>query len=281
LPSPDSSSRDFGDLADRDLIVDAARACGPLLRERFGTPVKMTNKPGGSPVTEIDLALDDQLKRTLRSARSDYGWLSEETADTPDRLAHERIFIVDPLDGTSAFINGKPEFAVAIAVAARGALVASVVYNPITDELFEAARGAGARRNGAPLTASAQKTLDGATILSTKTFFQSARWSSPWPAVKPMQKAALTLRLAHVAASDFDGAISLGPKNEWDIAPGAILITEAGGAITGSQGQSLLFNQPDPRNPGVVAGGAALHPLLIEQLRIRTRPPTPTESPKA
>ena len=260
------------DPADLALIRDAARACGPLLRANFGGRVKTWNKPGGSPVSEIDIALDAKLKRDLLAARPSYGWLSEETPDEPARLNHERIFIVDPIDGTDAFLKSKPEFCVAIAIAEAGQAVAGAVYNPITEEMFEAARGGGAWRNGAKLHATPRATLEGATILTSKTFFSSPRWVEPWPAVKPAQKAALCLRLAHCAAGDFDAVISLGPKNEWDIAPGAILVSEAGGRISGEAGRSLTFNQPDPRTPGLVAGGADLHPLLIEHLRINARP---------
>jgi myo-inositol-1(or 4)-monophosphatase len=262
------------DRADLALIRDAARACGAVLRDRFGAPVKTWRKSGGSPVTEIDIALDAKLKHDLLAARPGYGWLSEETPDDPARLAHRRAFIVDPLDGTAAFLSAKPEFCVAIAIAEAGEAAAGVVYNPITDEMFEAARGGGAWRNGAKLATSAQRSLPGASILTSKAFFSSPRWTAPWPAVKSAQKAALCLRLAHCAAGDFDGVISLGPKNEWDIAPGAILVTEAGGHVTGGGGETLRFNQPDPRTPGVVAGGAGLHPLLIDHLRANARPPS-------
>lgn len=255
------------DAADLALIVEAARACGPLLKSSFGSPVKNWTKDGGSPVSEIDLALDEEIKRILRSARPHYGWLSEETPDDVARLSHARVFIVDPLDGTEAFLHGKPEFCVSIGLAENGRMIAGCVYNPISEELFEAARGGGARCNGAPIAASAASDLTDARILATKTFFTSPRWRTPWPAMAVTQKAALAYRLALVAAGVVDGAVSLGFKNEWDIAAGALLVEEAGGVAGDGHGRPLIFNQPNPRSPGLVAAGPNLFPLLSERLR--------------
>jgi myo-inositol-1(or 4)-monophosphatase len=249
------------------LIVEAARACGPLLKSSFGAPVKNWAKAGGSPVSEIDLALDEQIKRILRGARPDYGWLSEETPDDAVRLAHARIFIVDPLDGTDAFLRGVAEFCVSIGVAENGRMIAGCVYNPISEEVFAAARGEGATRNGAPIAASRKAALAGARVIAAKTFFASPRWRTPWPAMAVTQKAALAYRLALVAAGEVDGAVSLGFKNEWDIAAGVLLVEEAGGVARDGSGRPLAFNQPDPRSPGLVAAGPNLFPLLSERLR--------------
>jgi myo-inositol-1(or 4)-monophosphatase len=258
--------------ADLALIKDCVRACGPLLREAFGGKVKIWSKPGGSPVTEVDLAVNDMLHARLTGERPDYGWLSEESPDDPTRLSCTRTFIVDPLDGTASFLKHKPEFGIAVALADTGVVVAGVVYNPITEELFEAAKGAGAYLNGARIETSAAHTLEEARILAPKTFFSGRSWRAPWPAMRLDQRDALTYRLALVAAGMFDGTASLGFKNEWDIAAGAILISEAGGRITDPWGEPLTFNQPDPHVPGMVAAGARLHPLLIERLRETPHP---------
>ncbi len=267
-PSPDSEAA----RADLALIRETVFACGPMLRDAFGAKVKMWSKPGGSPVTEIDLALDDLLRTRLMAARPDYGWLSEESPDDRSRLACNRTFIVDPLDGTASFIKGKPEFGIAVALAEAGTVIAGVMYNPITEELFDASYGNGARLNGAPIRTSSAASLEQARILAPKTFFSSRTWPSPWPAMHIDQRGALTYRLALVAAGKFDGTASLGLKNEWDIAAGAILISEAGGRATDPWNEKLRFNQPDPRVPGLVAAGAKLHPLLIERLRVTPHP---------
>lgn len=267
-PSPDSETT----RADLALIKEAVLACGPLLREAFGGKVKMWSKPGGSPVTEIDLAVNEILHARLLSARPAYGWLSEESPDDSARLSCARTFIVDPLDGTASFLQGKPEFGIAVALADGDAAIAGVVYNPITEELFEAAKGDGAFLNAKPIQTSTADELEHARILTPKKFFSSRTWKAPWPTMNIDQRGALTYRLALVAAGAFDGTASLGLKNEWDIAAGAILISEAGGRITDPWGERLLFNQPDPRAPGLVAAGARLHPLLIERLRETPHP---------
>lgn len=268
-PSPGSDAA----RADLALLKEAARAGGAVLRDAFGRKVKRWSKPGGSPVTEIDLAANDVIVSRLRAARPDYGWLSEEGPDDPARVSRKRAFIVDPLDGTTSFLNGKAEFAVAIALVEDGAAIAGIVYNPVTEELYEAAHGGGAFLNGAPIKASSAQTLEQANILAPKAMLVGHAWARPWPqAMRVSQRGALTLRLALVAAGAFDGAASLGFKNEWDIAAGAILIEEAGGRISDPWGKPFAFNQVDPRVPGMVAAGAQLHPLLIERLRETPHP---------
>jgi myo-inositol-1(or 4)-monophosphatase len=262
LPSPASKQPD----SDVALLAAAARACGPLLREKFREPVKTWAKHGGSPVTEVDLALDAQLKSQLRDARPRYGWLSEETPDAPERLACTRAFIVDPLDGTQAFIKHKAEFCVSLAIADVGAVSAGVVYDPIADVLYEAALGQGAWMNGAPIRVTTTSTLSEASLLASKLVFANVQ-----PAPRIDQKGALALRLALVAAGRFDGTLSLGYKAEWDLAAGALLVTEAGGRATGQTGSPLKFNQPQPRNLGIVAAGPALHGLLIDRAQSQPR----------
>lgn len=262
MPSPGSEQPD----SDVALIAAAARACGPLLRERFRSQVKTWAKHGGSPVTEIDIALDAQIKQHLREARPRYGWLSEETPDAPERLARTRVFIVDPLDGTDSFIKHKPEFCISIAVADVGEVTAGVVYDPINDVLYEAASEQGAWANGAKVRVSTAATLGEANLLASKLLFANVQ-----PPPRVAQIGALALRLALVAAGKVDGAISLGHKAEWDLAAGAILVAEAGGAATTQTGAPLKFNQPQPRNLGIVAAGRALHGLLIDRAQSQAR----------
>lgn len=258
-PSPDSD-----DLA---LLIEAARAAGALLKRHFGTSVRTWSKGAQGPVTEVDLAADALLKSMLRDARPEYGWLSEETADTPERLDSERCFVIDPLDGTVAFIKGKPDFCVSAAVVANGAPVAGVVFNPMRDELYAARAGAGAHLNDAAIQASAQAAVSGARLIGSASFYADPRWPAPWPELTATSVPALAYRLALVAAGSHDGVVSLGFKHEWDLAAGAVLVGEAGGIVTDPFGQPFRFNQPVPRLPGAVAAGPALHPLLIERVR--------------
>ena len=130
--------------SDLALLRDAAEEAGALAMRYFRRDPHAWHKHGGSPVTEADMAVDRFLQDALLAARPDYGWLSEETADNPDRLGRRRVWIVDPIDGTRSFIAKRPEFSISIGLAEDGAAVAGVVYNPARDELFYAAAGAGA-----------------------------------------------------------------------------------------------------------------------------------------
>ncbi len=141
---------------DLALLEEAVRAAGEIARKFFCGDYKSWNKAGGSPVTEADLAVDKYLCRTLTGARPDYGWLSEESADNPERLTKTHTFIVDPIDGTVAFLKGRPHFTICAAIVTDGRPCCGVVYNPIHDELFAAHAGGGATRNGHAIHVSAR-----------------------------------------------------------------------------------------------------------------------------
>jgi myo-inositol-1(or 4)-monophosphatase len=271
LPANEGASpQDEADLA---LLAAAAREAGALIREGFGKTLEVRHKPDGGPVTAIDLDADALLRERLTGARPDYGWLSEESPDAPQRLERQRVFIVDPLDGTRAFVKGEAGFCCALAVIEAGRPRAAAIYDPLADDLYTAASGAGAWRNGAPSIASARNALEGARMVGTPGLYQDRRWPVPWPPLDARPVNAIALRLALVAAGAFDGMIALGPRHEWDIAAGALLVAEAGGLISDPWGSALLFNNPIPRTPGVVAAGAGLHALLLERTRA-TPPPS-------
>lgn len=266
LPSPASE--------DRALLRAAALSCGDLLKRTAGTKVKTWSKGAAGPVTEIDLEVNSILETALRDERPDYGWLSEETPDNPDRLSRPHVFIIDPIDGTAAFINGEQDFCISVAVVENGIPIAGVVYNPILDEVFEASAGDGAFLNGQRLRVSATDSVETARLIGKRGFYADKRWPRPWPETMRLEhRNALAYRLALVSQGGFDGVLALGPKHEWDIAAGAVLVAEAGGVISDPWGRPHRYNQPDPRLPGVVASGPALHPLLIERVRFMPEPP--------
>jgi myo-inositol-1(or 4)-monophosphatase len=251
--------------SDLALIEAAAREAGALARSYFGREIETWSKGAAGPVTEADLAVNALLLEKLIGARPHYGWLSEETADDPARLARARVWVVDPIDGTQSFIQGKPEFVISIGLVESGAAIAGAVYNPITDELWSGAAGAGARRNGAPIAPTPRAALEGAFMVGRKRFFDDRRWPAPWPPLRVEARPAIALRLALVADGGFD-AIVLPPfKNEWDVAGGAAILAAAGARVTDLWDDALAFNQPAPLLPGVVAAGPALHALLIER----------------
>ncbi len=236
-----------------------------MARAAFRTKIEIWSKGAAGPVTETDLAINGMLHERLRSQRPTYGWLSEETADNADRLSSERVWVIDPIDGTQAFIDGAPEFSIAIGVTERGRAIAGAVYNPITDEMFMGAEGAAATMNGAPIGPSPRDHLEGANIIAYKRLFKENKWPKPWPELVYGASQSIALRLALVAGGRFDATLLFGMKNVWDVAAGAAILHAAGAKCTDPWGEPLDFNCADPRVPGVVAAGPALHALLIER----------------
>ncbi len=252
---------------DLELIRSAALAAGALALSERERGVKTMTKADGSPVTSADLAVDALLKDRLLSARPDYGWLSEETADSPERLTKKRIFIVDPIDGTVAFMKAKPWWCVPIAVIEDGRPVAAVIHAPQLNETFEATLGGGARLNGKLITASDTDSLDDASMLADAALMQSPRWEEPWPPMRFEKRNAIAYRMALVAAGAFDAAVAISPKWDWDIAAGDLIAREAGAVVSDHQGGAWVFNRPDPRQHSLVCSAPALHPLILERTK--------------
>jgi myo-inositol-1(or 4)-monophosphatase len=251
--------------ADLRLIRDAALAAGELALAERELGLNIHAKPGGSPVTNADLAVDAMLKTTLLAARPDYGWLSEETADTPDRLSKRRLFVVDPIDGTVAYMKGKPWWCVPIAVVEDGRPVAAVIHAPALNETFEAVLGGGATLNGKPISASDTDDLDDASVLADARLMEGPLWPEPWPPMRFEKRNAIAYRMALVAAGAFDAAIALTPKWDWDVCAGALIATEAGAKVSDHHGRPWLFNQPDPRQTSLICAAPALHPLIARR----------------
>lgn len=253
--------------ADLELIRAAAREAGRLaLRERE-RGLKISSKSGGSPVTSGDLAVNALLRGRLLTARPGYGWLSEETADSPARLGRRRIFVVDPIDGTVAYMKNRPWWCVPIAVVEDGLPVAAVIHAPMLDETFEAARGSGALLNDRRMAASDVETLDDAAVLADANVMEGPQWAEPWPAMRYEKRNALAYRMALVAAGAFDAAIALSPKWDWDVAAGALIAEEAGAVVSDHHGRPWRFNRHDPRQASLVCAAPALHPQIIRRTR--------------
>ncbi|MGR3803340.1 inositol monophosphatase family protein [Marinibacterium profundimaris] len=253
--------------ADLALLVDAARAAGEVALGFTGATARSWDKPGDAgPVTEADLAVNDRLAGILKPARPDYGWLSEESPDSPDRLAMDRVFIIDPIDGTRSFIDGSSTWAHAIAVAEAGVVTAAVIYLPMRDELFAAAAGQGATLNGAPIAPSDTAGMKDATVLAARPALESRHWKAGPPPFKREYRPSLAYRMATVAEGRFDGMLTLRRTWEWDVAAGDLILREAGARVSDRLGQALRFNNPQPSVNGVLAGGAAVHAGLLAAL---------------
>ncbi len=251
---------------DLQLLITAAQEAGQIAAKFWQKNPEAWDKPGGhGPVTEADLEIDRMLHSTLTAARPDYGWLSEETEDGTERLALDRTFIVDPIDGTRSFMEGSKSFSHSLAIAENGNVTAAVVYLPMLDRLYSASLGFGAKLNDAPLTASAPADESDAVVLAAKPQLRSDYWPGGIPEVTRSYRPSLAYRLALVGQGRFDGMVTLRPSWEWDIAAGALIVSEAGGVVSDGHGQPLQFNNATPQVPGVIAAGAPLHRSLLKR----------------
>lgn len=248
------------------LIERVVREAGAIARDIFERSFQTWNKKDGSPITEADLAVNKYLGEQLRSARPDYAWLSEENEDDRSRFEAKRVFVVDPIDGTLAFVKRRPHFTISVAVVEDGHPVVAAVYNPVTDESYCAAKGEGARLNGEPIQVTAKDTLEDARMLASKGTLTSPRWEQPWPDMYIENPNSIALRVALVAAGRFDAALTMAAIHDWDIAAADLILTEAGGVITTIEGVTPVYNRDDVNQPSVLAAGPALHAVLRSRL---------------
>jgi myo-inositol-1(or 4)-monophosphatase len=253
-------------MTDLELITEAAREVGQLAIEMRDAGLDISTKEGGSPVTNADLRVDQRLKEVLGAARPEYGWLSEETADDAARLQQRRLFVVDPIDGTAAYMKGRPWWAVSIAVVEDGRPVAGVVHAASLNETYLAARGGGATLNGRPIAASDIADIEDCAMLGDAKMFFDPRWPRQWPSMKVETRNSIAYRMCLVASGAFDAAIALSAKNEWDLAAADLICGEASALATDHLGRAFVYNDPNPRAPSLICAAPALHPLLIERV---------------
>ncbi len=253
---------------DLPLLIDAALEAGKIATRYSGTTAQRWDKPDGAgPVTEADLAVNAMLEQRLPSARPGYGWLSEETEDSTARLTRDRVFIIDPIDGTRSFAEGSRTWAHSLAVAKEGEVTAAVIYLPQRDLLFAAAKGEGATLNGAAIRVSGASDMETAEILAARPNLDPRHWlHGQVPEFQRVYRPSLAYRMAVVGQGRFDGMLTLRPSWEWDIAAGDLIIREAGGTCSDRNGQPLRFNNAHPRLNGVIAAGPALHDALRARL---------------
>lgn len=261
--------------ADRSLAEDMvtlralAREAGKLAQSfmQDGQSAHSWHKQGGSPVTEADIAVNTLCADRLKSARPEYGWLSEETLDDRQARQKDRCWVVDPIDGTRAYLRDDPNWCIGLALVEEGEAVAGVIYAPVLDQFYEAQWQKGAFLNGQPIRVSNQVSEQGCRVIAAQDVLRRHAWPEPWPELTiPHKKPNSTLlRLAFVASGAWDATLILGEKSDWDLAAGVVLVHEAGGTATTHQGEKLMFNRHVPAQRSVIASGNALHPLLVRR----------------
>ena len=253
MPAADAAA-----LADElALLRDAALEAGRIALGYFGNNPRAWTKAGESPVTEADIASDRSLHAALTAARPDYGWLSEETADTPDRLGRRRVFIVDPIDGTRGFMEGNRDWCVSVAMVEDGTPLVGVLFVPAREELFLATRGGGATLNGVAIAVSAPA-ADAPLRFSGPMRHMRAVTGAGLAIADRRVTPSLAYRLALVAAGRIELATAAPDACDWDLAAADLLVQEAGGTLCDAEGLGIRYNRPIPRHPALIAARPAL-----------------------
>ncbi|WBU59990.1 3'(2'),5'-bisphosphate nucleotidase CysQ [Paracoccus albus] len=255
---------------DLKLLVSAAEKAGEIARRYWRQePVTWEKDLGAGPVTEADLAVNDFLSSELLGARPEYGWLSEESPDDPARLDALHCFIIDPIDGTRAFIDGQEGFSHSLAIARGDRIVAAVVHLPVKRLTYAAHENGAATLNGKAIRVS-EAAMPDADVLTTKASLAPAFWKggNP-PEFKRSFRPSLAWRLCLVAEGRFDATLSLRSAWEWDIAAGSLIAEKAGASVTTMTGRPMRFNNPQPMLDGLVIAGPTLHAEFMAHLEGR------------
>lgn len=261
MPGPDCAQ----DLA---LLTRAAAAAGELALRYWGkSPTQWEKEGGAGPVSEADLAVNDLLCALLHKARPDYGWLSEESPDDPARLSARRLFVIDPIDGTRAFLGNEPGFAHALAVVEAGKVVAGVVHLPALGQTYAATHTGPATLNGEPIHATTTRKIAGSSLLTTRVTDDPSHWRSERPGYRRSFRPSLAWRLCLVAEGRFDACLSLRNAWEWDVAAASLIAERAGAIATDRLGAALGFNTATAQCDGLLVAPPALHAAYLAALR--------------
>ncbi|MFD1795139.1 3'(2'),5'-bisphosphate nucleotidase CysQ [Paracoccus aurantiacus] len=257
---------------DLDLLTAAAHEAGKIALEFWRREPQIWEKDAGAgPVTEADLAVNDYLAHTLLGARQDYGWLSEESTDDPARLDAARCFIIDPIDGTRAFIDGQEGFSHSLAVAQGERITAAVVYLPAMGLTYTARSGQPALLNGKEIRVR-DASLDDADILASKAVMDPANWrDGQVPGFRRSFRPSLAWRLCLVAEGRFDATLSPRSTWEWDIAAGSLIAECAGATVTDMHGGPMRFNSARALVDGMVIAAPPLHATIQQRLALQPR----------
>lgn len=242
-------------MTDIDLLIEAARAAGNIGMKYFRQKPDVWTKEHDSPVSEADIAIDQYLQKVLLEARPDYGWLSEETEDDKARLTKDRIFVVDPIDGTRGFIQETENWVVSVAVVEAGRPIAGVLYGPVLERLYAAEKGKGATCNNVAINpAEGSELTEGEFAIPARIANRiQDRLQSQMTRAKHIHS--LAYRIALVADGGLSGTIARPSAQDWDIAAADLILNEAGGMFTDLEGNLPTYNRASTRHEWLIAGG--------------------------
>jgi myo-inositol-1(or 4)-monophosphatase len=253
------------------LLKDTVRQAGALALSLFRTELKNWIKGASSPVSEADIAVNDLLESGLRSATPDYGWLSEESADDEVRLGKRLLWIVDPIDGTRAYLAGREDWCVSAALVEDASPVLAAVFAPASDEFFFAMRGQGATWNDIPMHATTGTDIDFARVAGPKPLVERLNRSGGEITLHP-RIGSLALRLCRVAQGNLDAAFAGGQSRDWDLAAANLIVQQANGKMTALSGDTILYNRREVTHGVLVAAGRDRHASIVSHFRNRPLP---------
>lgn len=248
-----------------DAISTIAREAGTLAMKHWRGAFDQWEKSPGNPVSEVDLAIDLMLRERLRDLDPEAGWLSEETADSAERLLKSRVWVVDPIDGTRDFVRGRPGWAISIALVEGGRAMLGVLDAPARDEHWAASAGGGATLNGGAVRCAHRETLVGARVPAD--FLPKSEMDF----VTVYKPNSIALRIAMVAAGEADLVATLRWGHEWDIAAAALIAEEAGATVTDARGGTLRYNSTKGDAFGVLATCPGIHAAAVDRLAERAK----------
>ncbi|WP_140984768.1 inositol monophosphatase family protein [Asticcacaulis tiandongensis] len=251
--------------AELALLVDKARRAGALAQHLKAQGLIISYKSDGSIVTNADLEVNLWLKEALLEARPDYGWQSEESPDTEDRLKRDNLFVLDPIDGTIGFSKGSPYWTIALALVRDHRPVAAVVYAPDAQEMYSAALGGGAWLNGEPVRATRTAELEYAQGIGDGRIFFRDIWKEDWPKIEMSSRPSVAYRMVAVAAGRADFTLALTPKRDWDVAAATLIAEEAGAKVSNHLGQRYDFNRSDTLKTSLICSNSILYPEILRR----------------
>ena len=247
------------------------REAGALALSLFRTELKNWIKGVSSPVSEADIAVNDLVEQRLRSATPDYGWLSEESVDDEERLEKRLVWIVDPIDGTRAYLAGREDWCVSVALVENAAPLLAAVFAPASDEFFFAGRGQGATLNDIRVRATSGTAMDFSRVAGPKPLVERLK-ASPGDITLYPRIGSLALRLCRVAEGRIDAAFAGGQSRDWDLAAANLIVQEADGNMTALSGETILYNRREVAHGVLVAAGRDRHASIVSHFRNRPLP---------
>ncbi len=247
-----------------EILLPVMREAGAAILAVQQGDLMITTKAHGDIVTKADLLVNDILKSRLMNQFPADGWLSEENKDDFNRLTRDRVWIVDPIDGTREFAQGLPEYAISVGLIINSVPVVASVFNPATDELFYAVKDQGAWLGKKKLHCTACTSAKELLILASRSEYERGEWNdfARYHQVQPM--GSIAYKLARIAAGEAQATFSLSPRNEWDIAAGVLLVTEAGGMVTNKHREKIMFNNKETRVDGIIATSADVNGMIFD-----------------